>query len=149
MRDRAAGLVAIAALLLLSPASAYAKRKAPTPVPPVVWQGVKYVASLEPDQIGRVQAYDEASGRKLWETKVYHVWINPIAEEDVQWVFISSMQIQDGKLVVKNEAGKRYRLDLQTGSVEGRALIRSVCAVTIVTLLIATYLIRARTKNAS
>src|SRR5215469_16214555 len=137
MRRRAAALIAIAALLLLLwPASAYAKRKAPAPVPPVIWNGVKYVAPLHVGQIGLVQAFDLASGNRLWETKVYHVWIIPFAEEDGQWIFVSGMQVQDGKLVVTNEAGKTYRLDLQTGRVEGRALVWSACAVTLVILLI-------------
>lgn len=146
MRDCVASLLAITAALLLCPASAYAKRKAPKPVPPVIWQGVKYVAS---HQMGHVQAFDLASGRKLWETKVYHVWIMPLAEEDVQWVFICNMQVQDGMLVVSNEAGKTYRLDLQTGRAEGRALVWSVCTVAVVISLMAVYLIRARTRNLS
>jgi outer membrane protein assembly factor BamB len=99
--------------------------------------------------MGYVQAFDIQTGRKLWETKVYHVWIMPLAEEDCQWIFISNMQVQDGKLVVKNEAGKTYHLNLQTGRVEGRALFWSLCAAIVVTLLIASYLVRARTKNVS
>ena len=48
----------IAALSLLWPAPAYAKRKAPTPVPAVVWQGVEYRAPLDVEHMGRVQAFD-------------------------------------------------------------------------------------------
>lgn len=55
----------------------------------------------------------------LWETKVYHVWIVPLAEEDVQWVFISAMQMQNGNLIVRNERGKSFKLDPKTGRVEG------------------------------
>jgi len=40
-------------------------------------------------------------------------------EEDVQWVFVSGLQVRDGKLLVRNEHGKSYRLDLKTGRVEG------------------------------
>jgi len=69
--------------------------------------------------MGHVQAFDLSSGRKLWETKVYHVWIMPLLEEDVQWVFISGMQIQGGKLLVRNEQGKSFKLDPKTGRVEG------------------------------
>ncbi len=112
-------LVVIAAMSLLWPAPAYAKRKAPDPVPPVVWQGVEYRAPLDVAHMGCVQAFDLSSGRKLWETKVYHVWINPLLEEDVQWVFVSGLQVQDGKLLVRNEHGRSYILNLKTGRLEG------------------------------
>ena len=74
----------IAAFSFLWPGSAYAKRKAPAPVPPVVWQGLEYRAQLDVAHMGGVQAFELASGRKLWETKIYHVWINPLLEEDVR-----------------------------------------------------------------
>lgn len=112
-------MLAVAALGFLSPASAYAKRKAPTPVAPVVWQGVEYRAPLDVEHMGRVQAFDLPSGRKLWETTVYHVWIDPLLEEDVQWVFVKRLQMQNGKLMVTNEHGKTYVLDPKTGQVDG------------------------------
>lgn len=111
-------IVTIAALSLLWPAPAFAKRKAPTPVPPVVWNGVEYRAPLDVEHMGRVQAFEVQSGRKLWETKVYHVWFNPLLEADVQWVFIKRLQVQNAKLLVTNESGKTYRLDPKTGKVE-------------------------------
>ncbi len=112
-------LIALAAATLLWPASAFAKRRAPSPVPAVIWQGVEYRAPLDVEHMGHVQAFKLSSGQALWETKIYHVWIMPLAEEDVQWVFISAMQIQDGKLLVRNENGKSFKLDLKTGRVEG------------------------------
>jgi hypothetical protein len=119
MRIQPTALTALAAATLLWPGSAFAKRRAPSPVPSVVSQGVEYRAPLDVEHMGRVQAFELSSGRKLWETKVYHVWIDPLAEEDVQWVFISSMQVQGGKLLVGNENGKSFRLDLKTGRLEG------------------------------
>jgi len=119
MRVQSTALISLAAATLLWPASAFAKRRAPSRVPPVVWQGVEYRAPLDVEHIGYVQAFELPSGRKLWETKVYHVWIVPLLEEDVQWVFISGMQVQDGKLLVRNENGKNFMLDLKTGRVEG------------------------------
>ncbi len=131
-----ATVVALLALLLV-PASAIAKRKAPSPVAPVVWQGVEYRAPLDVEHMGRVQAYDQRSGSMLWETKVYRVWINPLLEEDVQWVFISGMRIEGGKLVVRNEKGKTYRVDVGSGRVEGAVgyglvfLLGGVCVVVV------------------
>ena len=111
--------IVLATMALLFPFPAFAKRKAPKPVPPVVWEGVEYRAPLDGEHMGHVQAFELPSGRKLWETEVYHVWINPTLEQDVQWVFISGMQLEGGKLLVRNERGKSFRLDLKTGRIEG------------------------------
>jgi len=119
MRAQSTALIALAATTLLWPASAFAKRRGPSPVPPVVWQGVEYRAPLDVEHMGHVQAIELSSSRTLWETKVYHVWIMPLAERDVQWVFISAMQIQNGKLLIRNENGKSFELNLKTGRVEG------------------------------
>jgi outer membrane protein assembly factor BamB len=120
MRIRKTSLVIFAAANLFLPSSAFAKRSAPIPVPPVVWQGVEYRAPLDVEHMGCVQAFEQSSGRKLWETKVYDVHILPMLEEDVQWVFISSMRVQDGKLLITNEKGKRFQLDMNTGQIDGR-----------------------------
>ena len=122
MHARPIAVVFFIAVSLLWPASAFAKRVPPTPVPPVVWQGIEYRAPL--DHLGYVQAFETASGRMLWETEVYHVWFNPFMEEDVQWVFVSGMAVQDGKLLLRNEEGNVFRLDLATGQVEGTRLRR-------------------------
>src|SRR2546426_10024285 len=104
MRVQSTALISLAAATLLWPASASAKRRAPNPVPPVVWQGVEYRAPLDVEHMGYAQAFELPSGRKLWETKVYHVWIVPTLEEDNQWVFISGMQIQGGKSGMRTES---------------------------------------------
>jgi hypothetical protein len=126
MRTHPILLIALATVFLFWPATGYAKRKAPKPVPPIVWQGVEYRAPLDAEDVGIIQAFDLASGRRLWETKVYHVWIIPGMEPDVQWVFISGMQIQDGKLLVENERGKTFLLNLKTGRVEGILRFRTL-----------------------
>src|SRR4051812_1008826 len=115
MRLHPATILCLIAVALLWPVSVFAKRAAPKPVAPVVWEGIEYSASLNVDDLGQVQAVEIATGRKLWETKVYHVWIIPLVETDVQWVFITDLKVEAGKLVVKNEAGKTYRLNLKTG----------------------------------
>src|SRR5438132_8166883 len=107
-------------MLLLWPAYAFAKRRAPKPVPPVVWQGVEYRAPLDVDHIGHVQAVELVSGKKLWETRVYENYTLPLLEEDVQRVFISRMQVKGGKLLIENESGKSFKLDLETGRLDGR-----------------------------
>jgi outer membrane protein assembly factor BamB len=112
-------MAVVAAVIFLWPVLAFAKRRAPKPAPPVVSEGVEYRAPLSVEQPGHVEAVELATGKKLWDTEVYHVWIMPLAETDVQWVFITSLQIQNGKLLVSNEDGRRYRVDLKTGHFEG------------------------------
>jgi hypothetical protein len=40
--------------------------------------------------------------------------IDPKLEEDVQWVFIKSLRIEDDKLMVTSERGATYQIDLKT-----------------------------------
>jgi hypothetical protein len=68
-----------------------------------------------------VEATDMASKKTLWRARVYYVWYVPLAEKDCQDVFINSLSVQDGKLLVRNEAGRSYRVDLATGHIEGAA----------------------------
>jgi len=90
-----------------------AARLIPKEVKPVIYNGTKYIAN----RFSYVEAWDVKSGKKLWEKKVYTVIIDPMVEEDVQWVFISSLSIEDGKLLVVNERNYKYKIDLNTGKV--------------------------------
>ena len=118
-RAKATTLAMLGALCLSFAATAHAKRSAPAPVPPVVWEGMEYRAPLGVEHMGCVQAVEAASGLAVWETRVYQVPINPLLEEDVQWVFVSGLQVQNDVLLVNAEDGRSYRLDLRTGRVEG------------------------------
>jgi outer membrane protein assembly factor BamB len=135
MRVQPTTLILITTATFLWAGTAYAKRADPKPVPPVVWQGVEYRAPLDVEKIGHVQAFDQVSGLKLWETTAYTITINPFVEQDVQWVFISEMHVQDGKLVITNEDGKTYRLDLKTGRVESATLYRMAIFLAAVVLI--------------
>ncbi|HXC98436.1 MAG TPA: hypothetical protein VN048_03780 [Verrucomicrobiae bacterium] len=146
MRVQPIALIVVTTAMFLWAGSAYAKRAAPKPVPPVIWQGVEYRAPLDVEKIGHVQAFDRASGLKLWETTVYTITINPILEQDVQWVFISEMHVEDGKLVITNEDGKTYRLDLKTGRVEGVMLHRMAAFLFAVVLLFGVFVVWRRAE---
>jgi len=89
-----------------------AKRLPPQEVEPVIYNGVKYTATHE--KMGYVEAWDIKTGKKLWEKKVYDVKIDPHMEADVQWVFITNLSIKDGKLIVVNEKGDRYEIDIES-----------------------------------
>jgi hypothetical protein len=110
------GLVIFVAVALLLPSLALAKRVAPVKVEPVIYQGVRYIA---PNDDGR-RAYIEAhvqTNKKLWDLTIFTNRIDPMLEEDVQWVFIKALNIRDGALIVTSERDKIYRVDLKTKTV--------------------------------
>ncbi len=97
---------------------AYAKKIAPakkiaTPkIEPLIYKGIKFVVPNTVKEIGYVQAWDVETGQKVWEKKVYSVSINPFLVNDVKWVFIISLSVEDGKLVVVNEKGREYKIGI-------------------------------------
>ncbi|QIF00548.1 hypothetical protein [Roseimicrobium sp. ORNL1] len=104
--------------VLLTAAISHAKRLAPTPVPPVTIGGVKY--SAPSDKMGYVVATNTNNGKELWRVRIYSVQINPILEEDVQHVFITSLVVSGGTLLIENERGDKYTLDVSTRKVTER-----------------------------
>jgi len=107
------------ALLFVLQSEALAYRDPPKEVTPVIYDGVEYRTPLEPGRMGWVEAWDTRTGKMLWEHQVYSVFIAPFSEEDVQWVFIKHLAVEDGKLSVVDERNRRYRLDLLTGEADG------------------------------
>jgi hypothetical protein len=102
--------------LMVTPAQA--KRAAPKPVPSVVASSVEYSAPRE--QMGFVVATDTVSHKELWRERIYTVRIDPALERDVQEVFITSLVIENGALIITNERGDSYALDLVTRKVTKR-----------------------------
>lgn len=94
-----------------------AKRPAPKEVKPVIYNRVKYTATHETN-MGCIGAWDVKTGKKLWELKVYEIKYVPGLERDVQDVFITSLSIKEGKLIVLNEADDAYEVDLETRDVK-------------------------------
>ena len=105
----------VVALLLLS--LALAKRVARAEVEPVVHQGVRYVAPNDDGRRAYIEAWDVQTNKKLWDLTIFVNRIDPKLEEDVQWVFIKALRVQDGTLIVTPERGKTYQVDLKTRAV--------------------------------
>ena len=101
----------ILALLLPIP-YATAKRPAPVPVPPVVSAAIEY--SAPHTAMGFVVATDTHTHKELWRARIYPVRIDPALERDVQDVFITSLALAHGQLIIVNERGDRYTLDPAT-----------------------------------
>jgi hypothetical protein len=123
------GIIAIAVLLL--PQIALAKRAAPKQIAPVVSGGVRYMApDVMPNYLsiygaskcfrsgGCVEARDRQTGKLLWQVEVYQTKYDPNMELDVQVVYINSLKIDRDKLMIKNELGDRYTVDLKTHAVK-------------------------------
>jgi hypothetical protein len=101
------------------------KRSGPDPVEPVSFGGTRYEAmqwgkarGLEQNG-GYVAAIDEKTGDELWLLKVYDVSYDGDMEDDKQDVFVTSLELdRDGRrLMVDNEAGNRFAIDLATRTV--------------------------------
>ncbi len=98
------------------------KRAGPAPVAPVVVDGVRYEAlqwgkARGLDQNGGyIAAVDERTGKELWILKVYDVVYDGDKEDDKQDLFITSISRTHalGGLIVEDERGRRYLVDLAT-----------------------------------
>src|SRR5438552_3791216 len=110
-------LTVILLLTLLAPELASAKRIAPVNVAPVIYGGIRYVAPNDDGRRGYIEAWNVGTNRKLWELTIFTNGIDPNLEEDVQWVFIKALNIQDGRLMVTSERGKTYQVDVNTKAI--------------------------------
>jgi len=110
-------LTVIFGLILLTFCSfVYAKKisfgTASPKISPLIYKGIKFVVSntVKDKKVGYVQAWDVKTGKKVWEKKVYSVIKIPLfLEEDI---FIISLSVEDGKLVVVSNDGCEYKIDI-------------------------------------
>jgi hypothetical protein len=99
---------------------AAAKRIAPAKVEPVVHEGIRYVAPNDDGRRAYIEAWDVQTNSKLWSLTVFTNTIDPKLEEDIQWVFIKALSVENGVLLVTSEHGRRYQVDLKTRTVTER-----------------------------
>lgn len=107
-------------MVLLAVGPALAKRAAPKPVAPVAYKGTTYTA---PNQDG-TKAYVVASdskGKELFRTKIFDVPIDQKLEEDIQWVFITDLKSDGDSLLVRDEKGRCFAIDLSTHTVKRKS----------------------------
>ena|SRR5438477_13186270 len=104
----------ILASMLMLPSLALAKRGPAPKVEPITNQGIRYVVPNDKGTDAYVEAWDVATGKRLWKKTVFTTWINPFLEHCIQWVFIRDMRLDDGHLVIVGEKDKTYSLDLKT-----------------------------------
>ncbi|WP_316410428.1 hypothetical protein [Mesoterricola sediminis] len=112
--------------LTLAPSGVHAKRSAPAAVPPLRIDGTEYSVP-HGFLMGVVLATDLKSGIALWRRQVYSVIVDPDVEEDIQACYITKIAQGKGCLVIENEHGFRYVLDLhslQVRTLKGASVIR-------------------------
>ena len=113
-------LIRLAVVLLstlLLPQKAPAKRLPPATVDPVINEGIRYVVPNEDGRRGYIEAWNVGTNKKLWELTIFTNPIDPNLEEDVQWVFIKALDVQDGGLIVTSERGKTYHVEINTKAI--------------------------------
>src|SRR6478752_2693179 len=114
MRQIMSRLAVILLSTLLLPQLASGKRIEPGKVDPVTYEGVRYVAPNDDGRRGYIEAWNVGTNKKLWELTIFTNAIDPSLEEDVQWVFIKSLNIRDGRLLATSEHKETYQVDLKT-----------------------------------
>ena len=97
----------------------------------IIYKEVKYIipeveSNYQKYKMGYIEAWDINTGQRLWEKRIYDVKIIPGWEEDIQWVFITNLSIRNGKLVVSDEKGIEYEIDVNTGEILSITYIPSI-----------------------
>ena len=105
-------------LALAMVAPAVAKRLPAPKVDPVVHQNIRYEVPNDSGRLAHVEVWDVKKNVKLWDVRVFRNQISRELEEDVQWVFVKSLRLYKGRLIVTAEDGRCYSLDPRTNAVE-------------------------------
>ena len=110
-------VIILVATALLMPSLALAKRTAPAKVEPVIHQGIRYIAPNDDGRRAYIEAWDVRTNKRLWDLTIFTNRIDSKLEEDVQHVFIKTLNVRDGMVIVTSERGETYRVDLKTKAV--------------------------------
>lgn len=105
-------VVLMLALVFCAASSAWAKRSPPKEVAPV--RSGEIELRVPHGQMGCIEAWDTNAKQLVWRRQVYAIRYDVELERDVQDVFIESIELQKSKLLVKNERGSIYELDLES-----------------------------------
>jgi hypothetical protein len=119
---RAAIAIGLLIAGLGAPEPVRAKRRAPAEVKAVIQDGVRYVVPHfgalhgKKQNGGYVQARRADSDELLWDRMVYSVSYDEKLERDAQDVFITGLTLKGGALLVENELGETFEMDLGSGA---------------------------------
>ncbi|MDX1563813.1 MAG: hypothetical protein R3236_00340 [Phycisphaeraceae bacterium] len=105
--------------LAAAPASRLlAKRAAPKPVESIRAGDVEYRASTNNWAGDSVEAWDVKHKELLWRRQIFVIKFDPNLERDIQDTFITQMKLDGQKMLISNERGSKYELDLKTLAVK-------------------------------
>jgi len=90
----------------------FAMRLPPKPVDKIVHEGIEYRAPHE--LMGCIEAWHLKTGVRIWWKQIYAVRYNPKLETDVQDVYITNMKLKGNNLIIKDESGRKYSLNLSS-----------------------------------
>jgi hypothetical protein len=93
----------------------YAKRIEPKPVSPVTVGSITYSAPRH--LMGVVVATDTVTKKEIWRKHIYRIHYTSSLEKDVQDIFISSLVLEDDNLLISNERGECFSLNLKSRKV--------------------------------
>ena len=111
------------------PFSVLSSRVEPKNVEPVVYKGIKFSAphwgkTENRDQNGGyIEAWDIKRNELLWELKVYGIHYVRGLEGDVQDIFITSLKVEEEKLIVTNERDDTFIIDINTKEIIPKKLV--------------------------
>lgn len=111
-------LVLLLLLLLNTNTNAsYARRSPPVQVQSINANGIKIhpVYDNLDDEL-KVSVVGEKADHTSWKTLIYTVKYQQDLETDVQMVFLTSIQLANGILTVRDERGNTYSVDTKTGN---------------------------------
>jgi hypothetical protein len=120
MKDLLRCFVVLAFVALLPP-DISSKRGPAKVVSAIVHDGIRYSAPNDNGRVGYVLASDANTGRELARFVIFRTKIDPVLEEDVQWVFITDLKVLGNSLVVRDEKSRCYQLNLKTKDVKKKA----------------------------
>ena len=104
-------LVALATFSFL-PLVALAKRIPAPKVEPVVYDEIQYIAPNDNGRREYIHALDAKTGKLLKEITLKKNFIRFWIEEDIQWFYITKMEVREGCLVVTDEKNREFKMKL-------------------------------------
>jgi hypothetical protein len=105
-------ILAAWAVLTFLPPLALAKRIPAPTVEPVIHDGIQYIAPNDNGRREYIQALDAKTGKLLKEITVKRNFIWFWIEEDLQWFYVTKMEVQGNYLFVTDEKNRVFKVKL-------------------------------------
>ncbi len=123
---RSAGLFLITLCVAFYASVSDAKRSAPPRIEPVVHDNIKYSvpvfsASSHSQVSGYIEATDTLTNKVLWQLRIYDIKYDPGLPREDQEIYINLLFLEQGRLIVGNELGERFEVELGTRKVRRRS----------------------------